>query len=707
MKLRLRAKLLSAIVVSGVLPFLAALIIFWTAGYRHRVLETGLHYESEAARVSTALDLLVSNGVSNLGDLLAIGDLSGRMQRILPSATSPESIHTLDQRWPDLPVTSPEIHATTQNSLAQQLRVFQKANPAFAEILVADSRGRLIAATGKTSDYDQSDEDWWQHGMRAKPGHAELEGLHLDQSAGVYSLDVSMPIFGADGGPPLGVVKAVMGISPLFAPVHMFGVDPGASGEIVQDDGNVLLRLSSGGFQSARDTLSEKALRRLKPETPGWFVGELHGAIRSMVGYAPVHLVGTYAPDGKISGPPFHVLVHQPADVVLAPLLQRFAILFLASTVGILLCAIIGTTLLRYNVLDPIQTLRRAAATMAATATRAFTNLPNRRQMADSHAALLKAASIRTGDEIEELAHDFSTMAEQLLNYQADLQREIAEKTAEIQRDLDLARDFQHAFLPRAYPRVPSDSANGSLSLDFHHIYQAATTVSGDFFDVVKLSDRSAGVLIADVMGHGTRSALVTAILRTLLHGLASSAQDPGLFLSLLNHHFHDTMKQTDQLIFVSVCYVVFDTEAQTLRCASAGHPSPLLANRHSGRIESLFTSLHDNPALGLFPESRYDVFTRSLKERDVLMLFTDGVLEAMNSRGEDFGRERLEQVVRDGLSHDLAGLTQGILASVMDFTEHQPPTDDICLVAVEAVPNPLHTSSSRQKFAAATPLPI
>ncbi len=242
--------------------------------------------------------------------------------------------------------------------------------------------------------------------MRAKPGHAELEGLHLDQSAGVYSLDVSMPIFGADGGPPLGVVKAVMGISPLFAPVHMFGVDPGASGEIVQDDGNVLLRLSSGGFQSARDTLSEKALRRLKPETPGWFVGEFAWRHPQHVGYAPVHLVGTYAPDGKISGPPFHVLVHQPADVVLAPLLQRFAILFLASTVGILLCAIIGTTLLRYNVLDPIQTLRRAAATMAATATRAFTNLPNRRQMADSHAALLKAASIRTGDEIEELAHD-------------------------------------------------------------------------------------------------------------------------------------------------------------------------------------------------------------------------------------------------------------------------------------------------------------
>ena len=84
-------------------------------------------------------------------------------------------------------------------------------------------------------------------------------------------------------------------------------------------------------------------------------------------------------------------------------------------------------------------------------------------------------------------------------------------------------------------------------------------SVSGDFFDVIKLNDHCAGVLIADVMGHGTRSALVTAILRTLLQGLAKTGEDPGLFLSLLNSNFYDTMKRTDQLIFVSACLVVFD----------------------------------------------------------------------------------------------------------------------------------------------------
>jgi serine phosphatase RsbU (regulator of sigma subunit) len=686
MKLSLRAKLLSAIVVSGVLPLLAGLAIFWTAGYRHRVLEEGAHYESEATRISTALNLLAKRGIGNLTDLLAIGDVAGRMQRILPASASRTEIHELDQRWPKLSANSSEIQAATQNPLARQLRVFQQANPAFAEILVADSRGRLIAATGKTSDYDQSDENWWQRGMTLKAGEALLEGLEFDESAGIYSLDITLPVLSASGAEPIGVIKGVLGITPFFAPLRVFAPSPGVKGEVIREGGRRLLRLAPEGLLPDRGQIDAETAQRLHPGKPGWFVAPLQGEESSMVGYAPVHMVGVFSASGRIEGPPFFVLLHQPAQTVLAPVMQRSVWLFLISTGGILFCGIVGVALLRRNVLEPIQTLRRAAATMAAAATRAFRGLPSRRQMSESHSALLKAAAIRTGDEIEELAHDFSTMAEQLLNYQADLQREIAEKTAEIQRDLDLARDFQHAFLPRAYPRVPSENAASSLSLNFHHVYQAAATVSGDFFDVVKLSDRSAGVLIADVMGHGTRSALVTAILRTLLHGLASNGHDPGQFLAQLNHHFHETMKQTDQVIFVSVCYAVLDTEAQTLSCASAGHPSPLLANRVTRRVEPLFGALRDNPALGLFAESTYTVFTRTLHDQDVLLLFTDGVIEAMNSRDEDFGRERLERAVRDGLTGDLARLTQTILARVMDFTEHQPPEDDLCLVAVEAV---------------------
>ena len=167
-------------------------------------------------------------------------------------------------------------------------------------------------------------------------------------------------------------------------------------------------------------------------------------------------------------------------------------------------------------------------------------------------------------------------------------------------------------------------------------------SVSGDFFDVIKLNDHCAGVLIADVMGHGTRSALVTAILRTLLQGLAKTGEDPGLFLSLLNSNFYDTMKRTDQLIFVSACFVVFDAREATAKCSSAGHPSPLIGNRRTGRVQPVYQGLKKNPALGLLPEASYQVLSHQLEENDIYLLFTDGVEEAMNPNDEYYGMERL-----------------------------------------------------------------
>jgi sigma-B regulation protein RsbU (phosphoserine phosphatase) len=309
----------------------------------------------------------------------------------------------------------------------------------------------------------------------------------------------------------------------------------------------------------------------------------------------------------------------------------------------------------------------------------------NGKQILDPNTALTRVDAIKTGDEMEAFAQDFSAMSGKLLRYQEDLKTELAAKTAEIQRDLEMARDFQQAFLPRDYPRVPTHVDEGRFALNFHHIYRAAMSVSGDFFDVIKLNDCCAGVLIADVMGHGTRSALVTAILRTLLHGLAKAGEDPGMFLSLLNHHFHDTMKRTDQVIFVSACFVVFDTREATVRCASAGHPSPLMANRHTAQVEPIYQNLKKNPALGLLPEASYQVFCRELREHDVYLLFTDGVEEAMNEKDEYYGIERLQRAMADNLKLDIGDLTEAIVDDILKFSGSLPLADDLCLVAAEA----------------------
>lgn len=683
MKLSLRKKIMSMIMLLGGLLLFLALAVIWTLGYHQRVTEQGAIFQGEAGHVAEIIRRVVASDISKLNDLIAVGDLAELAGAQPAPSSSPAEI---EASWPALPADDPILLGLLENPLSEKLRAFQAVNPLVGELLVADSEGRLVAATGKASDYIQSDESWWQTATRLRAGEALLEGLELDRSAGVFSLDLALPLVKADGT-VTGAVKAVLNVSPLFAGVSVQGIGGGAVAEVVGADGRVLLRLSDKDFYPSGKLLPPEVMARMRPAGRGWFFSDFGGGGQQLAGFAPIALLGVRRLDGTVEGGPGYVLVRQAASVVLAPLLQRAGVLMFFGAAIIFVSGGVAMFLVGRNFLAPLEALEAAAAALAATTGQGLASRPAGRP-GDAASALAAVAAIRTGDEIEKFAADFGAMSARLMRYQEDLRREIAVKTEAIQADLDMAREFQQAFLPREYPEVPSSSQGDPLTLNFQHIYQAAMSVSGDFFDIIKLDDSRAGVLIADVMGHGTRSALVTAILRTLLHGLSRAANDPAVFLSLLNRNFHDTMRQADQLIFVSACFVVFDTREKTLRFASAGHPSPLLGNRATGVVEPLYGALKDNPALGLFPESEYRECSRPLKEDDLLLLFTDGMIEAQDSEGVEYGRERLAAAMRRHLDRDLAGFTEAAFEDVLEFTGYLPPADDLCLVAVEVAAN-------------------
>jgi serine phosphatase RsbU (regulator of sigma subunit) len=238
--------------------------------------------------------------------------------------------------------------------------------------------------------------------------------------------------------------------------------------------------------------------------------------------------------------------------------------------------------------------------------------------------------------------------------------------------------------------------------LTFHHIYRPTSSVGGDFFDVLKLSDHRAGIFIADVMGHGARSALVTAILRTLLQDLIERAGEPAAFLSLMNQHFCGIIDQSSQFLFVSAFYMVIDTERGLATFASAGHPPALLVNRESRQVNSLIPRLENNPALGLFTDSRYTSHTRFTKDGDLYLFFTDGVFEATNPAGEEFGQQRLRELVKLNLDKDIYAVTESIVEGVNRFRGDEPLADDICLVACEVKPGKVR---SRVTVTAAAPV--
>jgi serine phosphatase RsbU (regulator of sigma subunit) len=270
-----------------------------------------------------------------------------------------------------------------------------------------------------------------------------------------------------------------------------------------------------------------------------------------------------------------------------------------------------------------------------------------------------------------------------------------ADQQAEMRQDLELAMEFQQAFLNRPYPKVPAVHAQGRLRLEFYHSYKPALALGGDFFDILTYGPDCAGVLIADVMGHGTRSALITAVIRTLIRDLAAQGRNAPHFISGLNRSMIDLLRVLPHPIFASAFYFVADTTGRVATFSSAGHPAPFHIRRSKGRIGRLKLDSEQGAALGLLEGEEYPGGTCRLIAGDMFLFFTDGVYEAMNRHGEEFGLARMEQAIQRVLYRPAHVVVDSIIKDVETFLGTEPLPDDICIVAVEVT---TEEAGSKQK---------
>ncbi|MFA4944691.1 MAG: SpoIIE family protein phosphatase [Lentisphaeria bacterium] len=263
---------------------------------------------------------------------------------------------------------------------------------------------------------------------------------------------------------------------------------------------------------------------------------------------------------------------------------------------------------------------------------------------------------------------------------------EVRLRNEELAADLKLARETQLALIPRHFPVIPPTAAPGQGALHFARFYRPCLTVSGDFFSVFPASPTAAGLLICDVMGHGMRSALVTAILRGLLEELKPAAHDPGELLTRLNRAYMAILHQPDQLIFVTALYCLVDSARGTLAAATAGHPAPrLIHNGGGGEVTPVtFAQPQAGPALGLDEEATYAACQLPLHPGDKLLLYTDGITELTNAANEEFGVERLDATLRAGATLPVGELLARIFQAAEAFRGGKEYEDDICLLGVE-----------------------
>jgi serine phosphatase RsbU (regulator of sigma subunit) len=263
--------------------------------------------------------------------------------------------------------------------------------------------------------------------------------------------------------------------------------------------------------------------------------------------------------------------------------------------------------------------------------------------------------------------------------------REIRQKNEQMETDLRMATELQQALMPSVYPTFPADAGQAATRLRFYHRYLPASMMGGDFFHIARLSDDTAGICICDVMGHGVRAALITAMLRALIETHAAEATDPGRFLTELNSEFTRILKQTGTLVFATVLYCVVNIRERDARFARAGHPAPLHVRRTAGEVQ---TAASDKgaagPAIGLIPNAQFKTTEAKLAPGDFLLFFTDGIIEVEASDGSQFGIEGLQQSVRGHLNEPTESLLDAIVSDVYKFGGSTVLTDDACLVAAE-----------------------
>ena len=227
------------------------------------------------------------------------------------------------------------------------------------------------------------------------------------------------------------------------------------------------------------------------------------------------------------------------------------------------------------------------------------------------------------------IIHFYNQTRAMLERRNRELQRTLEDgktQSQEQEQEIGKAREIQEGLLPKRIPHV--------RGLEIAGVWQPARAIGGDFYDVVKFSDRTVGVCIGDVVGKGISAALLMANLQASFRAFTPDAFSPGTLVGKMNGVLCNNIASDK---FVTFCYCTIDVAAGKLTYAGAGHWPPILL-RKSGEAIVL---REGGPPLGIFPGGEYEDISVDLGSGDHVVFYTDGLTEATNSGGEEFGERR------------------------------------------------------------------
>src|SRR5262252_5115015 len=258
-----------------------------------------------------------------------------------------------------------------------------------------------------------------------------------------------------------------------------------------------------------------------------------------------------------------------------------------------------------------------------------------------------------------------SRMASSLVN--AELHTRVAENEERLGREMKIAREIQRQLMPDEVPSIPP--------LQLAVLFKPVAQLGGDLYDWIPFDDGRIAITIGDVAGKGAPAALYGALASGVIRTRAGRKYPPGQMLELVNKTLFQRPIEGQ---YVAVTYAVYDPKNKTIGLSNSGLPYPLLVRAG----QPSFVDVGGIP-LGLFPDSQYEETSLQLQTGDVLVFYSDGVVEMRNDSGEEFGLKRLAEAVCSSCEKSPEEIVKSVSAALAEFIGRVRPQDDRTMIVI------------------------
>ena len=537
-------------------------------------------------------------------------------------------------------------------------------------LFVDDRSASYISESGEVYPFDVRQRPWYQQAV--SEGTLIFTGVEPDSFTGIPGIVCAAPVYRN------GELAAVVGADIFLSSIDDYVQETSSENGflvVINEEGKILFSpqkdgIFKAGMSNESEDLSKsenKALAdfvslALKEITPLTLI-EVDGTAYYAAG-APMETLGwtvLTVVEKSITEQPTVAMLSQyeaisdRATSTFEKGAKQSTRMIVILTIAIILLAVNSALILAGRVVKPLEHMTKRINSLSEN------NQPF--EMEDIY---------RTGDEIELFAESFATLSKRAREYVSQITQITAEKER-ISTELALATRIQADMLPNIFPAFPDRK-----EFDIYATMDPAKEVGGDFYDFFLIDDTHLGMVMADVSGKGVPAALFMMVSKILVQNNAMTCKGPAEVLKAVNDQICSNNREE---MFVTVWFGILDTETGKITAANAGHEYPVIALDGGG-----FELLKDKHGfvIGGMKGIRYKEYEIVLTKGSKLFLYTDGVPEATNAKGQMFGTERMVDVLNEDLSAPPDRILKNVREAVDGFVMEAEQFDDLTMLCVE-----------------------